>query len=164
MRGRTHARQTVLSRNQRNRNEQDYEMKNSMSRVIQPLCLGAIVIGLMGCTSTENRYGRSTGRYIDDQKIASEVKDALQHDPLYKFGQVQTAAYRGTVQLSGFVLNDAQKQRAGDLATRVPGVFAVENNISIAPDPLHARDVDESRTKEGRQPVRERETTDPTVK
>ena len=139
-------------------------MKKSISRVIQPLCLGAIVVGLMGCTSAENRYGRSTGRYIDDKKIASEVKDALHQDPLYKFGQVHTAAYRGTVQLSGFVLNDAAKQRAGEVATRIPGVQAVENNISLAPDPLHTRDTDESRAAEGRQPVREKQNTDATVK
>jgi hypothetical protein len=139
-------------------------MKKSINRVIQPLCLGAVVLTLIGCTSTENRYGRSAGRYSDDKKIASEVKDALQHDPLYKYGQVHTAAYRGTVQLSGFVLNDAQKQRAGEVATRIPGVLAVENNISLAPDPLHARDTDESASKEGRQPVREKESTDATVK
>jgi hypothetical protein len=139
-------------------------MKDSISRVIQPLCLGALVVTLMGCASSENRYGRTTGRYIDDKKIASEVKDALHHDPLYKYGQVHTAAYRGTVQLSGFVLNDAQKQRAGEVATRIPGVLAVENNISLAPDPLQARDMDESRTKEGRQAVREKQSTDPTVK
>lgn len=139
-------------------------MKNSISRVIQPLCLGTLVITLIGCTSAESRYGRSSGRYIDDKKIASEVKDALQHDPLYKFGQVHTAAYRGTLQLSGFVLDEAQKQRAGEIASRTPGVVAVENNISLAPDPLRARDTDEARTNEGRQPVREKQSTEPNTK
>ena len=147
-------------------------MKDTISRVIQPLWLGALVLTLVGCTSTENRYGRSEGRYIDDRKIASAIKNDLQQDPLYKFGQVYVTAYRGTVQLSGFALNEAQKQRAAEVALRTPGVASVENNISLAPaDWDRARDIDNTRTNEGRQPVREkqtttepRDTTDPNLK
>lgn len=129
-----------------------------------PFCCGAIVVALAGCTTSDDRYGRSTGRYIDDKKIASEVRDTLQEDPLYKFRQVHVAAYRGTVQLSGFALNDAHKQRAGELAARVPGALAVENNISIAPDPYpqdrYARDTNHTATSEGRVPVRDRQNTE----
>jgi hypothetical protein len=139
-------------------------MKNRIIRVVTPACLGAFVLGLAGCATPEDRYGRSAGRYIDDKAVASEVKDALQEDPLYKFGQVHVAAYRGTVQLSGFALNDAHRQRAGEIASRIPGAVAVENNISIAPEnpyprDLHSRDTDQQRTEEGRQPVRDRQDT-----
>lgn len=39
--------------------------------------------------------------------------------------------FKGVVQLSGFVNTTAQKDRAGDLATKVAGVKEVQNNITV---------------------------------
>jgi hyperosmotically inducible protein len=39
--------------------------------------------------------------------------------------------FKGTVQLSGFVNTRDQKNRAGDLATKVKGVNDVANNITV---------------------------------
>src|SRR5437867_10307928 len=85
---------------------------------------------LAGCASD---YDRSSGRVIDDRSIASKVQHNLKASPVYKFPHVTVATYNGTVQLSGFVYEEEQKNEAGDLAKRVPGVSQVINSISMAP-------------------------------
>jgi hyperosmotically inducible protein len=89
-----------------------------------------ISASLSGCVAGD-RYNRSTGEYIDDKSINSRVRDALNGNLEYKFDGVKIDSFKGTVQLSGFVDTDAQRSTAGDLATKVQGVRAVENNISI---------------------------------
>jgi uncharacterized membrane protein len=94
-------------------------------------CLGALPLlgGLYGCAG--DRYNQSTGQRIDDNRTAERVKEALAHDPQYKYEGVNVVAFKGTVQLSGFVNSKAQKSSAGDVAKKVEGVKEVENNISV---------------------------------
>jgi len=44
---------------------------------------------------------------------------------------VNVVAFKGTVQLSGFVNTKAQKSTAGDHAKKIAGVREVENNITV---------------------------------
>ena len=94
-------------------------------------CLGALPLvgGLTGCAG--DRYNQSTGQRIDDNRTAERVKEALAHDPQYKYDGVNVVAFKGVVQLSGFVNTKAQKSSAGDLAKKVEGVREVENNITV---------------------------------
>jgi hyperosmotically inducible periplasmic protein len=94
-------------------------------------CLGALplMVGLTGCAG--DRYNQSTGQRIDDDRTVERVKDALAHDPEYKYDGINVVAFKGVVQLSGFVNTRAQKSSAGDLARRVKGVRELENNITV---------------------------------
>ena len=94
-------------------------------------CLGALPLvgGLTGCAG--DRYNQSTGQRIDDNRTAERVKDALAHDSEYKYDGVNVVAFKGVVQLSGFVNTKAQKSAAGDVAKRVEGVKELENNITV---------------------------------
>jgi hyperosmotically inducible protein len=85
--------------------------------------------GLAGCAG--DRYNQSTGQRLDDNRTAERVKDALAHDPQYKYDGVNVVAFKGVVQLSGFVNTKAQKSSAGDVAKKVEGVREVENNITV---------------------------------
>jgi osmotically-inducible protein OsmY len=58
------------------------------------------------------------------------VKATFATSSSFKFPDVHVAAFRKTVQLSGFVVSDDQKKAAEELAKSVPGVQAVENKIS----------------------------------
>ena len=87
------------------------------------------VAALTGCAG--DRYHQSTGEYIDDKATSSRVRDSLNHDADYKYGAVQVATFKGTVQLSGFVDRRAQKERAGMLAKNTAGVRDVVNNITV---------------------------------
>jgi osmotically-inducible protein OsmY len=89
-----------------------------------------LLVGVTGCT-TGSRYHQSTGEYIDDHGLSSAVKKALNHDTLYKYDDVNVDTFKGVVQLNGFVNTKDQKNRAGDLATKVEGVKEVRNNITV---------------------------------
>ncbi len=93
------------------------------------LCLTGAAALLTGCAGS--RYERSTGEYIDDKTLSYKVSNAVHSDSEYKMGGVDVKAFRGNVQLSGFVTTEAQKNRAGEIARSVPGVQSVENNITV---------------------------------
>jgi osmotically-inducible protein OsmY len=76
---------------------------------------------------------RTAGQELDDKKLEGNVKDALAADTV-KYPEVKVTAYKGVVQLSGFVNERDQKNRAGDLASKVIGVSKVENNITVKGD------------------------------
>ena len=95
------------------------------------LCLGlsAATAVLTGCAG--NRYNRSTGEYIDDKALSYRVSHALGENAEYKLSGVDVKAFRGNIQLSGFVATDAQKAKAGEIASHIDGVVSVENNITV---------------------------------
>ena len=89
----------------------------------------ATVVGVTGCAG--DRDTQSTGEHIDDAATTSRVKSALGNDSLYKYPDVHVTTFKGTVQLSGFVDNRAQKSQAGSIAKNAEGVKDVVNNISV---------------------------------
>jgi hyperosmotically inducible periplasmic protein len=93
------------------------------------LCLTGATAVLTGCAG--NKYERSTGEYIDDEALSHRVSSAVHGDSEFKLGDVDVKAFRGNVQLSGFVTTEDQKRRAGDIAKNVQGVQSVENNITV---------------------------------
>src|SRR2546423_5720707 len=94
------------------------------------LCLGSLpfLAGVTGCAG--DRYNQSTGQRIDDNRTAKRVREALSVDKQYKYDGVQVVAFKGDVQLSGFVNTRAQKNSAGDIAVRIVGSGNVDNNIT----------------------------------
>lgn len=96
------------------------------------ICISALPLiwGVTGCT-TGSRYKQSTGEYIDDHGLSSDVKKVLSNDSQYKYDDVKVVTFKGVVQLNGFVNLKDQKNRAGDLAKKVKGVNEVQNNITV---------------------------------
>ena len=86
---------------------------------------------LAGCASQPN--SRSTGRYIDDAAITAKVKRALVGSPDVSALDVDVTTYRGVVQLSGFVDNASQVQKAEQLARGIDGVKDVRNDVQVKP-------------------------------
>ena len=111
-------------------------MKTQANNLCLALCLSlsttAAIAMFTGCAG--DRYNRSTGEYIDDKSVDSRVKDALNDNPEYKFEGVNVTAFKGTVQLSGFVDTYAQKYNASSIAKKVEGVRDVENDITVKSD------------------------------
>ena len=73
---------------------------------------------------------RTAGEEIDDKTLSTSVRNALSADTV-KYPDIQVTAYRGTVQLSGFVDSREHKDRANHIAKNVVGVRKVENNVSL---------------------------------
>lgn len=102
----------------------------SMKSLGMAIVLAAAASGFVaGCAG--NRYQESTGEHIDDSATTGRVKSALGGDTVYKYPDVKVTTFKGTVQLSGFVNNRTQKDRAGDLAKNTAGVKDVVNNITV---------------------------------
>jgi len=74
---------------------------------------------------------RTAGESVDDKALAASVRNALDNNPDYNYGEVSVTTYRGTVQLSGFVNTADQKSKADDIARHVPNAKDVLNNISV---------------------------------
>jgi len=86
-----------------------------------------------GCETNKSNDGRSAGRVKDDKHITASVEKQLEEEPVYKFENVEVRTFDGVVQLSGFAMTPEQKQRASEIAQRVPGVLQVVNNITLKP-------------------------------
>jgi len=82
-----------------------------------------------GCAVTQHR--ETAGRYVDDKSVSTRVKTSLYRDPIVKGTQVNVNTFQGVVQLSGFVDNQAQKDRAGEIAQQTRGVTSVRNDIVV---------------------------------
>ena len=96
----------------------------------------AAVLGFTGCASYQSRDTgeRSEGRRVDDSRITAQIKSDLNHEPVFKFNEVDVKTFNGVVQLSGFVNSEDQKRRAGEIAQGVGGVTQVQNAISLKPE------------------------------
>lgn len=106
-------------------------MKTSSLKLIAVLALGAGGVLLLptGCAGTAT--DQSTGEYIDDKAITAKVKTELVRDEVVKAMQVDVDTFKGAVQLSGFVDNEAQKMRAEQIAAGISGVASVTNNLIV---------------------------------
>ena len=91
-----------------------------------PMALGLVIMAL-GCAG--DQHERSTGEFVDDHATSSRVQEALTSDAAYKFTEVKVTTYQGVVQLSGFVENGEQKDRATEIAKKTKGVKSVKNDI-----------------------------------
>ncbi len=71
------------------------------------------------------------GSVVDDTVITTKVKTALLADSDVKGLDVNVDTSKAVVTLNGAVNNQTQIDRAGKLATDVPGVKSVINNLTI---------------------------------
>ena len=74
---------------------------------------------------------RSVGEYTDDKLLVSKVKTALISDKTADANEINVEAYKGVVQLNGFVDGEKEKAQAEAVARGVNGVKGVENNLAI---------------------------------
>jgi len=101
--------------------------------------LGAAFALLAGCNNGQDQAANappasaSVGTQIDDSVITSKVKSALFADPDIKSFDLKVETRKNVVQLSGFVDNQAQIERALATTRGVEGVLGVDNSISLKP-------------------------------
>jgi len=105
-------------------------MKRTLAYLFMTTALAtAPLVFTTGCAVTQGR--ESTKSYAKDKEIATRIKTALYADPMVKGTQVKVQAFNGEVQLSGFVDSQQAKDRAGQIASNVPGVVNVHNNLLL---------------------------------
>jgi len=102
---------------------------NMTKRIATAVFTATVAFTIVGCSSGPNK--ESTGEYIDDAAITGKVKAAFAADPNVKATEINVETYKGAVQLSGFVAQPQDAQRAADIARGVKGVSSVKNDIRV---------------------------------
>lgn len=78
------------------------------------------------------KEGKATvGNTVDDGIVTAKVKSALLSNPEVKSFDIAVVTRKGEVQLSGFVDNQMQIDRAIDIARGVEGVASINNEMII---------------------------------
>lgn len=95
-----------------------------------------ITRGVVGVSSIDNKLslkGAATtvGNKVDDGIITTKVKTALLADANVKSFDITVVTRKDEVQLSGFVDNQSQMDRAIEVARGIEGVRNVRNEMSI---------------------------------
>jgi osmotically-inducible protein OsmY len=98
-------------------------------RLITAVFTGALAITAVGCTSTPSE--KTAGEFVDDAVITAKVKASLANDPQVKAREISVETFKGDVQLSGFVADPADAQKAVEIARGVNGVVSVKNDIRV---------------------------------
>jgi osmotically-inducible protein OsmY len=102
-------------------------MKNL--RIVSTLLAAIMLTSVVACAPTAKT--ESVGEYVDDTVITAGVKSALAVDPTLKATEINVETYKGVVQLSGFVAQQADIAAASNLARGIKGVKSVKNDIRM---------------------------------
>lgn len=93
------------------------------------ILLPLLLVLLVGCAGTAQQ--ESTGAYIDDTVLTTKVKAAVFNDPSLKSAEINVETFKGVVQLSGFVNSQADINNAVSIASKIPGVKSVKNDMRV---------------------------------
>jgi len=102
---------------------------NITKRVATAIFTATVAFTIVGCSSTPT--SSSTGEYVDDAVITAKVKASIFNEPNLKASEINVETYKGDVQLSGFVAQPADAQRAAEVARGIKGVTSVKNDIRV---------------------------------
>lgn len=112
-------------------------MKTRIGLPLISMALAAsMTLAVVGCSKTDESKGlpppsTTVGTEIDDSVITTAVKSALLADPDVKSFDLKVETRKGEVQLSGFVDNQTQVDRATTIAQNVSGTKSVQNRVSL---------------------------------
>ncbi|MDP3521873.1 MAG: BON domain-containing protein [Hydrogenophaga sp.] len=90
-----------------------------------------MLITASGCAVTRGQ--ESVGAYIDDSAITAAVKSQLFDNKIVDGSAVSVETLNGTVMLSGFAKNTAERSTAESVTWKVKGVRAVKNELAVRP-------------------------------
>ena len=98
-------------------------------KLLSALFVAVSLVSVVGCASGPQKEG--TGEYIDDTAITTKVKAAILNEPGLKSAEINVETFKGVVQLSGFVKERADIDKAAAVARGVSGVKSVKNDMRL---------------------------------
>lgn len=92
------------------------------------------VVSLVAASGCAVERGQETvGSYVDDAGITTSVKARFVDNSAVDASSIKVETLNGTVLLSGFAKNQAERSTAEDIAMSVKGVKGVRNSIAVRP-------------------------------
>ena len=101
-------------------------------RTTLAILAAASAIALTAGCAIERRQ-ETVGGYVDDSAITTTIKARMVEDKAVDAAAIGVETLNGNVQLSGFARDRLEKQTAENIAIKVKGVKAVQNNITVRP-------------------------------
>lgn len=103
-------------------------------QIRQALAIAISAIVLLTATGCAVQRGQETvGAYIDDTGITTLVKTRFVENKQVDAASIKVETLNGTVMLSGFAKNGAERNTAEAIARAVKGVVSVKNEIAVRP-------------------------------
>ena len=103
-------------------------------KIRQTLAITISAIALLTATGCAVQRGQETvGSYIDDAGITTLIKSRFVENKLVDAASIKVETLKGTVMLSGFAKNYAERDTAETIARGVKNVVAVKNEIAVRP-------------------------------
>ena len=102
-------------------------IRQSLTAVLAATAL----LAATGCAVTRDQ--QSVGAYADDSAITTAVKGRMVDNKTVDAAAISVETLNGTVMLSGFAKNSAERTVAESLAWKTEGVKAVKNEIVVRP-------------------------------
>ena len=100
----------------------------------QSLAIAISAIVLLTATGCAVQRGQETvGAYIDDAGITTLIKTRFVENKQVDAASIKVETLKGTVMLSGFAKNSAERNTAEAIARGVKGVVSVKNEIAVRP-------------------------------
>lgn len=91
-------------------------------------------VALLTASGCAVQRGQETvGAYIDDAGITTLIKSRFVENKQVDAASIKVETLNGTVMLSGFAKNAAEKNTAEAIARGVNGVKSVKNEIAVRP-------------------------------
>jgi hyperosmotically inducible protein len=92
-----------------------------------------ISVLIISMTSIVSYADESAGQYIKGSAITADVKTQLLTDSDIKSMHISVKTMKGVVTLTGTVVTEDQKTKAGQLAAQAKGVKSVTNKLVVKP-------------------------------
>lgn len=102
-------------------------MKNL--KIATTLIAALMLTSVVGCVTPTKH--ETTGQYIDDAVITTNVKAAILNEPSLKVAEINVETFKGAVQLSGFVTSKENIVTAVNVTRAVKGVTSVKNDMRL---------------------------------
>lgn len=90
-----------------------------------------VLLAATGCAVSRGQ--ETVGAYVDDTAITTTVKSRFIENKAVDANAISVETLNGTVMLSGFAKNEAEKSTAQSIAWGVKGVKAVKNEVTVRP-------------------------------
>lgn len=98
------------------------------------LAVTMTAIALLTATGCAVTRGQETvGAYVDDAAITTQIKSRWIENKEVDAASIHVETLNGTVLISGFAKNPAEKATAESIARKVNGVRSVRNEVAIRP-------------------------------
>jgi hyperosmotically inducible protein len=114
-------------------------MRTRTSRLSIGAALAFAALLLVGCDKATEAPppapgpAATVGAQVDDTIVTGRVKSALLADPDIKSFDINVVTSKGEVQLTGFVDNQGQIDRATAVARATEGAGSVRNELMVKP-------------------------------